>query len=83
MTEITGWVLQVLVSSRSGKRRLYITGSWPDGKVRTSSATTILCADGEVQTHSGSTYLLKGTDRFGKTLAESLSACGEWIPAGQ
>ena len=83
MTEITGWVLQVLISSRSGKRRLYIMGSWPDGKVRTSSAITILCADGEVQTHSGSTYLLKGTDRFGKTLAESLSACGEWIPAGQ
>ena len=83
MTEIVSWVFRIMVSSRSGKKRLYLTGTWPDGSTKTSSAITTVKDNGTVQTHSGSIYILKGPDRFGRSVEEAFAACVDWVPAGQ
>ncbi len=81
--EISNWVLGVETSSRSGKRRLYVYGTWPDGKPGTSSALVTISDDGVAKTVSGSTYKLKGLSVFGKTVSESLAEIGDWVSADQ
>lgn len=82
-TEISSWMLSIQISSRSGKRRLYVTGTWPDGDVKTSSAVLTINDEGVVRTISGSTYNLKGMSRFGQSVSDCIAQLGDWVPGDQ
>jgi hypothetical protein len=83
VNDVSKWMLCVETSSRSGKRRLYVVGTWPDGDVKTSSALLTVSDEGVIQTISGSTYKLTGLSIFGQSVSACLAEIGDWVPAGQ
>jgi hypothetical protein len=83
MGTIKNWLLMVITGPRSGKKRLYIAGHWPDGTWKNSSAVVVLSSEGLVRTHSGSEYQLEGPDKWGRSVQEATKAVGDWVPAGK